>query len=128
MNFNSASLLVWIAALASTGCAVEATRSAEGQLLAGWYREHAGKGVFQVCGDSKQLSVSGSGQLRAEARKFGLQQDSPVYARLFGVLTDSGSTLQVSRVEQFGSTTPVRDCAMTGVVIPDSTTEQSRRR
>jgi hypothetical protein len=54
--------------------------------------------------------------LAAKAKTFDLQPDTPVYVRVSGY-TKAG-VLNVSRVDQFGSPEPVRDCAMTGVVIP----------
>lgn len=105
-----------------TGCAPQDDNVAsDGQILAGWYSEHAGESMFKPCGESDGLSVDGSGvmDLREQARKFGMQDDSPVYVRLFGVRSARSKTLEVSRVEQFGSPTPVRDCGITGVVIPN---------
>ncbi len=91
----------------------------QGQSFAGWYMEHAGQGMFQACGDSKHIGVSGATEeLRKRASAFGLEENIPVYVRLIGVQTASGDAIEVSRVEQFGSDTPVRDCGLTGVVIP----------
>ena len=106
-------------AIALAGCAgAEQKPAAEGQSYTGWYMEQAGQGVFQLCGQSQQWRVSESAELRAKAREFGLDQDSPVYVRLVGVQSANGNELKVSRVDQFGSPTPVRNCGMTGVVIP----------
>ena len=91
---------------------------AEGTSFAGWYMERAGQGMFQSCGQSQQWRVSGSADLQTKARDFGLQQDTPVYVRLAGVQSANGNELVVSKVEQFGSATPVRDCGLNGVVIP----------
>ncbi len=77
--------------------------------------EHGGVGRFQPCGQSQPLSVD-SAELRARAKAFSLQADTPVYVRVFG--TTDGSVLTVSGVQQFGSPTPVRNCGMTGVVLP----------
>jgi len=96
-------------ALAST------TTAPPSRALAGWYLEHDAEGRFQPCGQADSLRVD-SADLRARAREFGLDADTPVYVRVAGSI--DGSTLQVVRVEQFGSPTPVRDCAMTGVVLP----------
>lgn len=82
---------------------------------AGWYMEHGEMGMFQMCGDSKQLTVE-SADLRAQAKSFGLQPNTPVYVRVAGSM--DGSNLTVTRVEQFGSPTPVSDCGLTGVVMP----------
>lgn len=107
------------AAIALAGCTADEKKpAAEGQSFAGWYMERAGQGIFQPCGQSQQWPVSGSSELGAAARKFGLDDNSPVYVRLFGAQAEGGNGLVVSRVEQFGSATPVRNCGMTGVVIP----------
>lgn len=107
------------AAIALTGCAAaEKKPAADGQSYTGWYMEHAGQGMFQPCGQSQQWRVSGSSDIGAKARQFGLDQDTPIYVRLSGMQTANGNGLEVSRVEQFGSPTPVRNCGMTGVVIP----------
>ncbi|MEJ7747253.1 MAG: hypothetical protein WKF61_11030 [Luteimonas sp.] len=90
----------------------------EGKSYSGWYMERAGQGMFQSCGQSQQWRVSGSDELRSKARDFGLEQDTPVYVRLSGVQSADGDELVVSQVEQFGSATPVRNCGLTGVVIP----------
>ena len=86
-----------------------------GDTIAGWYMEHGDMGMFQRCGQDAQLGVD-SAELRAEARKFGLEPNTPVYVRVVG--TSDGSKVSVTRVEQFGSPTPVRDCGLTGVVTP----------
>lgn len=113
----------WVAGLATAialgGCvAAEKQPSSKAQVYAGWYMEHAGQGRFQLCGQSQQWRVSGSPDLRTKAREFGLEQDTLVYVRVLGVQSTGDGTLEVSRVEQFGSPTPVRNCGMTGVVIP----------
>lgn len=107
------------AAIALSACAgAEQKPATEVQSYTGWYMEQAGQGVFQLCGQSQQWRVSESAELRAKASEFGLDQDSPVYVRLVGVQSANGNELTVSRVDQFGSPTPVRNCGMTGVVIP----------
>lgn len=93
---------------------------AEGQVLRGWYMEHEWQGMFQPCGESRQWRVD-SPELRARAKDFGLDPDTPVYVSLSVTQTAGGHELLVSRIEQFGSPTPVRDCAMTGVVLPAPT-------
>lgn len=108
------------AAFSLAGCAPSGKLSAgDSQTYAGWYMVHAGQGSFQSCGKSLQLRVSESAELRSQARQFGLEDDTPVYVRLVGVETDNGDELQISRVKQFGSKTPVRNCGLTGVVIPE---------
>lgn len=91
--------------------------AAESKSYTGWYMERAGQGLFQSCGQSQQQRVSGSAELRSKARDFGLEENTPVYVRVSGVESAEGTELVVSQVEQFGSTTPVRDCGLTGVVI-----------
>ena len=98
--------------------ATEQPPVAEGKSYAGWYMERAGEGLFQPCGQSQQQRVSGSAELRSKARDFGLDENTPVYVRLSGVQSADGKELVVSQVEQLGSPTPVRDCGLTGVVIP----------
>ncbi len=103
-------------ALVLSSCAATENKSpAEGQAYAGWYMQHGGQLTFQPCGQSQRIHVSAAADLAARARTFGLQQDSPIYVRLMGAM--QGDAIDVSRVEQFGSPIPVRDCAMTGVVI-----------
>jgi len=105
------------AAFVLSGCvAAEKKPATASQAYAGWYMERAGQGLFQPCGQSQQWRVSASADLPARAKAFGLEQDTPVYVRLMG--SAHNEEIEVSRVEQFGSPTPVRDCAMTGVVIP----------
>lgn len=94
--------------------------TAEGERYRGWYMEHDGQGMFQPCGQSRQWRVE-SPELRAQARDFELDPDTPVYVHVFGTPSAGGEELSVSRVDQFGSPTPVRDCAMTGVVMPAPT-------
>lgn len=87
------------------------------RLHVGWYREHGGQGLFQPCGSETVYRVSAQPELRSRARGFGLQPDTPVYVRLEAAM--ERDTLEVARVVQFGSPTPVRDCPMTGVVTRD---------
>ena len=94
---------------------VPAPTTAADEVIAGWYMEHGGMTMFQRCGNDTQLSVD-SAELRARAKDFGLDEGNPVYVRVAG--TVNGNTLTVASVEQFGSPTPVRDCGMTGVVMP----------
>lgn len=77
---------------------------------AGWYRA----GMLQACGSTKSMKVSNSAELDKQVKAGGMQPGDPVYVRLEGSM--SGGALSVTRVAQFGSPTPVRDCAMTGVV------------
>lgn len=91
---------------------------AESKSFAGWYMERAGQGLFQSCGQSQQQRVSGSAELRRKALDFGLAENTPVFVRLSGMQSAEGKELVVSQVEQFGSPKPVRNCGLTGVVIP----------
>ncbi|MEO5595617.1 MAG: hypothetical protein ABIQ97_00500 [Lysobacteraceae bacterium] len=113
-----ASVLSSCAATEKTSAPIAAPTSAapaKGQPYSGWYMEHAGKSTFQPCGQTKQWRVSAPADLVARAKKFGLEQDTPVYVQLLG--TAQGDAIAVSRVQQFGSPTPVRNCALTGVVL-----------
>lgn len=118
MRFKTLQLLVGLgAAVGLIGCAAAEKKPADAAgSYAGWYMEHAGEGMFQLCGQSQQRRVTAPADLPARAKAFGLDQDTPIYARLVGSV--KGNEIKVSRVEQFGSATPVRNCAMTGVVIP----------
>jgi hypothetical protein len=89
--------------------------STGGGTLAGWYMEHGGASMFQRCGESTQLRVD-SAVLRDAAKASGLDAGSPIYVRVVGSI--EGSTLVVTNVAQVGSPTPVRDCGLTGVVMP----------
>ena len=118
-------VLAMVTALFFTGCAAaERSSGRPGPVHAGWYLEHEGRGMFQACGQSRQSRVTGSSVLRSKAKAFGLQPDTPVFVRVTGTLSDDGDVLTVSKVEQFGSAEPVRNCGLTGVVIPAPTSER----
>lgn len=104
------------ACAAATDPASEAAPAAAGQAYAGWYMQRAGQGSFQPCGAARPLRVTSSADLPARARAFGLDENVPIHVRVTG--TVSGNAIAISRVEQFGSPVPVRDCALTGVVVP----------
>lgn len=111
------------AALLLAGYAATEQKSTEsnppksgGEAYAGWYMESADQHTFQPCGQAQRLRVTSAADLPAKAKAFGLQPNTPVYVTLTG--SNQGELLTVSRVEQFGSPTPVRNCAMNGVVIP----------
>ena len=105
-----------LAAIVVSGCAAaEKPSTFQGHSYAGWYTEHAGRGSFQPCGHAPALLVRESAELRAEAKKFGLDDDTPVYVRLSGVVSAERNEMAVTKVDQFGSPTPVRDCPMTGL-------------
>lgn len=86
---------------------------------AGWYMEHAGQATFQPCGQAQPWRITEPADLPARARAFGLEPDTPVYVRLSGAA--AAGAIAVTTVEQFGSPTPVRNCALNGVVIPAPT-------
>lgn len=107
-----------LASIAVSSCAAAHKPSEpQGHSYAGWYTEHAGRGAFQPCGKTPALLVGESAELRAEAKKFDLDQDTPVYVRLSGVVSAERNEMSVTKVEQFGSPTPVRDCPMSGLQI-----------
>jgi hypothetical protein len=54
--------------------------------------------------------------VRARAKELGPEPNTPVYRRLTG--SSDGSTFTVTVIEQFGAPEPVRDCGLTGVVMP----------
>lgn len=114
-------VLCLAAASAMTGCAAaEKPLASTDHGYAGWYTEHGGRASFQPCGHAPVLLVSGSTELRVQAKKFGLDEDTPVYVRLTGVVSADGNEMSVTKVDQFGSPAPVRDCAMTGLQIQSS--------
>ncbi len=90
--------------------------------LNGWYLQGAGGSRLQPCGQSVQWLIGDKADLQARAKSFGLQDDTPVYVKLLARVSETGRNgakkIDVVRVEQFGSSTPVRDCGMTGVVTP----------
>ena len=105
-----------LVAACADGTPVE-SKTAPAQPQRGWYIEHAGRSEWQPCASSVRIPIPQSGELPAHARAFGLTDDTPVYAEIDASREEDG--LHVSRVRQFGSQTPVRDCAMSGVVTPD---------
>ena len=60
------------------------------------------------------MRVGKNAELDAQSQRFGLTPDSPIYARLRG--REGDGSIDVTAVVQFGSPTPVRDCAMRGTV------------
>ncbi|WP_147652658.1 hypothetical protein [Vulcaniibacterium gelatinicum] len=106
-----------LAACSTNRAGVSSTgTTADGQPHTGWYMQHAGQGLFQPCGAQRPWRITQAADLPKRARAFGLDEDTPVYVRVIGLEHDG--TLAVMRVVQFGSPTPVRDCALTGVVLP----------
>ena len=95
--------------------AVDPAAPPASEAMAGWYMQHGDMDMFQTCGQTQSLTVD-SADLRARAKEFGLQPNTPVYVKVHGTI--EGTTLSVVHVEQFGSDTPVTDCGLTGVVTP----------
>lgn len=111
----------WLAILA-TACAPVASppSAASGvplatEQVAGWYIQDGSASRLQPCNASEVLTIVDGGALRRQAADFGLQDGDPVYVRLGGAR--AGPSFRVSRVEQFGSPQPIRDCRMTGTMI-----------
>lgn len=107
-------LPVLAAMLALASCSDSTPHPDKG--YSGWYMQQDTGEYFQACGEPTRYRVDSS-ELRSRASAFGLGQDNPVYVRLRGRPTSPASMLLVSKVESFGSTTPVRDCPMAGLVI-----------
>ena len=105
-----------IAGLAAlpAACAPAGQQSHSPTTMAGWYLQRGADATFQPCG-AAQLRVADGAELRRRAADFGLQDGDPVYVQVFGARRDGA--FHLSRVEQFGSTVPVRDCPMTGTTI-----------
>lgn len=118
----SAALLLGGCAAAAEKPTVQNPPNSDGQSYAGWYMESAGQRTFQPCGQTQRWRLTSAADLPAKANAFGLQQNTPVYVQLIG--SAQGGTFNVSRVKQFGSPTPVRNCAMEGVVIPAARSQQ----
>lgn len=119
MGRSLPALLGFAAALALSACqAAETKPQGETGSYKGWYLERAGQGYFQPCSSQEQWRVSDKGDVHAQAARFGLDENTPVYVVLSG--EHATGTLDVKAVTQFGSPTPVRDCPMTGVAIPPS--------
>lgn len=109
-------------AVVLTACVAAERPGARGtKPLAGWYMQSSGGETFQPCGESTPWRITDDADLRAKAKSFGLDDGNPVYVKIVASLSASDKTVKVDRVIQFGSPTPVRDCAMTGVVHPAPT-------
>lgn len=103
-----------IAGLALPSACAPAGQSRSGQPIAGWYVQRGADATFQPCA-AAQLRVANGAELRRRAAGFGLQDGDPVYVLVSG--SQRNGEFHLSRVEQFGSTVPVRDCPMTGTTI-----------
>lgn len=117
-----ASEWLWAVSMAATLAACSAVEvlspPTEEPLLAGWYMQSASGNTFQACGGSERWPIGHAADLRVRAEAFGLDDGSPVYVKLQATTRAPDKTIDVARVVQFGSPTPVRDCAMSGVVQP----------
>lgn len=89
--------------------------SAAAAPVAGWYVQDASRTLLQPCGAPEGLTVVNGAELRKQAADFGLQPGDPVYVRVVGSRTAGG--FRLTRVEQFGSPEPIRDCPMSGTMI-----------
>lgn len=106
--------VIAIAGLALPSACAPGRQAHSGQPMAGWYVQRGGDATFQPCG-AAHLRVANGAEFRRRAADFGLQDGDPVYVRAFGSRRDG--EFHMSRIEQFGSTVPVRDCPMTGTMI-----------
>ncbi len=104
------------AAQAPVATPAPAPAPAAAQAYVGWYMEHGGQPMFQACGSSDMSNIGNAGELQAQVKASDIVPGNPVYVRFTG-RSESG-TIQVAQVEQVGSPTPVRDCALPGVVTP----------
>ena len=110
---------LFVACLGVAGCVSAGTNAdstATTRTYAGWYVEHATERLFYPCGQAQPWLATSTSDLERRAKTFGLDQDTPVYVRVTGVV--QGQAIAVSRVDQFGAAQPVRDCALTGMVTP----------
>lgn len=101
--------------------ACQATTPSSDQIhAAGWYMEHAGRGYFLPCGGASQFRVIGDVDIHAAAPKnVVIEDDMPVYARFSGTILND--ELEVTQVQQLGSSIPMKDCPLNGVAIPEKT-------
>ena len=83
---------------------------------AGWYSA----GTFRACGSTAAMKVDKASEIDQKIKAGGMSAGDPVYVKLEGMPMGKGDYM-VTRVVQVGSSTPVRDCPMTG------TTTQSGR-
>lgn len=88
------------------------------QAYVGWYMEHGGQPMFQACGRSEMSNIGNAGELQARVKSSDIVPGNPVYVRFTGRSEDG--TIRVAQVQQVGSPTPVRDCALPGVVTPSN--------
>lgn len=127
MNYVRGGLLLCITSgVLLSGCAAAKAPAEEvAQPITGWYSHNEQGDTFQPCGSSQPWLVAKSADLSARATSFGLQNGTPVYVKMVAAVSAPGKygargnyarQVQVDRVTQFGSPTPVRNCAIDGVV------------
>jgi hypothetical protein len=126
---RTASFVVILAgAMAFTACAGTVPSTVP---LAGWYSEHGASATLQPCGRNETWTIRDAGELSARARAFDLQSDTPVYVKLRAQVSVDPATqahaISVIHVVQFGSPTPVRNCALNGVVTHSMPSSSSSR-
>lgn len=101
---------------ATTQAPAQAPAGAGTQAYVGWYTEHGGQPMFQACDSSDMGNIDNAGELQARIKASDIVPGNPVYVRFTG--RSEGGTIRVAQVQQVGSPTPVRDCALPGVVTP----------
>ncbi len=115
--------LVASAAVVASGCG-EAARKNDGRptgasasdaTLAGWYLQAGDRATLQPCGEGLRLALIQAAPLRQRAADAGMQPGNPIYVRLTGVR--SAGEFKLTKVEQFGSPTPIRNCPMSGTMV-----------
>lgn len=104
-------------AASTTSVPASASTGAANREYTGWYLLQGGAARFQPCGSDTTWRIGQGADLAERARGFDLEDDIPVYVRLVG--TQHDDVLDVATVAQFGASTPVSDCPMTGVVSPE---------
>lgn len=121
-------IFVGAMAMATTACAEKASPTV---LITGWYSEHEAARSFQPCGSNETWAIREPGDLPTRAQAFDLQPDTPVYVKLKAQISTDPVTqahaMDVLDVVQFGSPTPVRDCALNGVVTHGTPGSSSSR-
>jgi len=104
------------APVATPPAPAQAPTAATTQTYVGWYMEHGGQPMFQTCGSSDMGNVDNAAELQRRVKASDVVPGNPVYVRFTG--RTEGSTIRVAEVQQVGSPTPVRNCALAGVVTP----------
>lgn len=89
------------------------------QTLASWYSAYGTERSFLSCGSEESWSIVGAGDLPSHTHARDMQPDDPVYVKLLAQVSAANAwprAVHVQQVVQFGSSTPVRDCPVKGVV------------